>query len=87
MIDATYGEEGVEVIPVRGFIGMNEGARRDAVAGDDNAVRFRFANEGERPALALAKGDDDAALAGLVLREAAVNAPGGNSQRFFWFNV
>ena len=52
--------------------------RRSCRAGDElgdiDAFGFALADKGQGAALALAQGDDNAALAGLVFGQAAVNA-------------
>jgi hypothetical protein len=51
----------------------DRGARHDAL-GDLNAIAFVADNEGSSAALALPEGDDDTALASLILGKATVLA-------------
>ena len=74
MVDPLGGEAGVQGIPVARLIGIDRAAGLDAAGDDGNALVLCADHEGQRPALALAHDDHDAALAGLVLGLATVDA-------------
>ena len=60
---------------MRGFVGIDGAAGRDACATIVTTdCIFGLEHEGQRPAVALAHDDHDAALAGLVLGKATVDA-------------
>ena len=61
-------------IPMRGFVGMNDGAGLDDVGEGFDRSGFGFEHEGQRLAVFLAGDHDDATLAGLVDRKATVAA-------------
>ena len=64
----------VQRIPMAGFVGMNLGIGRHDGPHESDALGFRLRDGGHRAALTLASDDDDAALAGLMLRLAAIDA-------------
>lgn len=64
----------MQLVPMGGFIGMDHRAGRHALGDGFNGLAFRLEHERERPTATLAHDDHDAALAGLVLGKATVNA-------------
>jgi hypothetical protein len=73
VIDPVGFEPGVPRIPVRGFVGMQPGGFIDHRVCVVDAIGFVLGDEGERPAMTLAKGDDNPTLAGLVFGQATVD--------------
>ncbi len=67
MIDPARLENGVQDIPMRGFVGVNDGAARNTVPNDLGAIGFTLHDEGQDAARALRQRDDDAAVAALML--------------------
>ncbi len=68
VIDALRVETGVQHVPMRSFVGMDTGGHIGALVGVEHAVSLVANHKGQRAAFALTKGDNDTALAGLVLR-------------------
>ena len=79
MIDTADDPSLMQAIPVPGFVREHDRLARDDLCGDIDALGFVHGHERARAALALADGDDDAALARLVFRQAAVNAIFGST--------
>ena len=73
MVDALRGEFRVQRIPVRGFVGVNGGGGRNDALNEGQAIRFRLGHGRNGAALAFARDNHNAALAGLVLGKAAVD--------------
>ena len=74
MIDALRQEAGVQAIPMRGFVGMDDRAGVDtAFQRRDDSASLLNTKGSVRP-FALAHDDDDLALAVLIDRKAAVAA-------------
>jgi len=57
---------------MRGFVGMNDGASGNTLAHDSGAIGLTLHDERQDAARALRQCDDDAAVAVLMLRAAAV---------------
>lgn len=73
MIDALREEADVQRVPMNGFVGIDRGIGADATLYHGNALGLGLEHEGERPTIALAHDDDNAALAGLIAGKAAVD--------------
>lgn len=76
VVDATGLERGMETIPALGFVSVNDAAGGHALNDGGDRLGLGAEGEGEGLTLGLADHDDDAALAGLVLRKATVAAVG-----------
>lgn len=63
VVDAPGVELGVQIIPVRGLIGVDRAALGDALADDIDRLLLTLDHEGQRPAVALTHDGDDPALA------------------------
>ena len=74
VIDAGHREMGVQHIPMAGLVGMDRSAGSGAGLNELHAIGLAAHDSSQGAALALAAHDDDAALAGLVFCQAAVNA-------------
>ena len=73
MVDALREVEHFEPIPTRRFVGVDRGVRVDTAFDCGDGLGFAVEHEGQRPTIALAHDDDDAALAVLVFGKAAVD--------------
>ena len=67
-------EARVQIVPGRRFVGVQHGALGDAVPDPGQRGALGLEHARQRLAAALADHDDDLALAGLVLGQAAVDA-------------
>ena len=74
MIDALYGEVGCELIPMRGFVGVDGRTCCNGLTCEGNAGRLGLGNGRNSAALALASDDHNLALTSLVLSKATVFA-------------
>ena len=73
VIDPLRGVFRVQRVPMRGFIGVDRGIRRDDAFNEREAIGFGLGDGRDGAAATLASDDDDAALSGLVLGKAAVD--------------
>src|SRR5437763_6751029 len=74
MVDAMDSPSIVQGVPMRGFVRVHDRRARHKALGDFNAVAFVACNESRGAALALAKGDNNATLAGLIFGKATILA-------------
>jgi hypothetical protein len=74
VVDPVRLELGVQRVPMARFIGMQLGARPHNLGDEIHTIGLLPRHGPERAALALASDHDHAALAGLVLRQSAINA-------------
>ena len=72
VVDPARLKDGVQDIPMRGFVGMNDGAARNAVPNDLGTIGLALHDEGQDTARALRQCDDDAAVTVLMFGQAAV---------------
>lgn len=83
VIDAVGLETGMKHVPVRGFIGVYPRAHVRVLVDVIDAIGFVADNECQGATAALTHGDNDAAFAGLMLGQAAVNAVLGTVRRTY----
>ena len=74
VVDAGHRERAVQHVPMAGLIGMDGSAGSGASLDEGHAIGFAAHHGSQGAALALAADNDNAALAGLVFGQAAVNA-------------
>ena len=74
VVDAGHWECVVQHVPMAGLIGMDRSTWSSAGLDEGDTIGFAADNCSQGAALALAAHNDDAALAGLMFGQAAVNA-------------
>src|SRR5262245_35203439 len=74
VVDAVRVVETMQRVPMAGLVGMHNGTGLDDVWHERDALGLCLHDERHGASLALPHGDDDTALAGLMLSKATVNA-------------
>src|SRR5689334_21210439 len=78
MVDPPHGEPGVQLVPGRALVGVNQGALVDPLSDRRHGGLLRRAHLRQRPAVALAHHHDHLTLARLVLGEPPVDPIGSH---------
>lgn len=74
MVDPLRREARMQHVPMGRFVCVDDRTRFHDLRNERHAIGFGLGDGRERAPVALARNDHDAALAGLVLRKAAINA-------------
>ena len=81
VVDPPHGELGVQRVPGRALVGMNQGSLRDPLTNGRHSSLFSREHLRQRAAFTLAHHHNDLAFTGLVLGEPAVDPAGSQVLR------